>query len=614
MADIPSKPITRKETYLAAIAGQDVKVPDYPITREEAYLAEIAKNGTGGGGTYAILGSYDTVEELEAAHPTGKAGDAYLVGDPSHVYVWLVDDEEWQDGGEFAAIEGPEGPEGPAGADGKDGTDGKDGKDGTDGAPGQDGIGIKNVAVNTSNHLIVTKDDDTTEDAGEIDVSVPIDDTNPAPDKVFSSEKIMSEVFQYERDVTTRYLKVDPDIAVSNISSTEDVYLFDNENVAYISDIAETTNKSVTYKVKDGLIYMNGTASGGFYISVDVKIPSSWAGSAVIGTLEIVSGSVTGANIKLRLPCTYMSGSTEKQMALMQGTYGSLQMISVTQTAPDIQIQSGAACSNLVLRPYFALRNDANKDTSITPRPTAMRTVVSGTIAGKTGTLMTMNGADFTAHVTSRNPLSVLFGKRMALCGTSIAYGHSGDSFGYTIGENENMTFDKFAWGTARMASSSPVISIVDQVASMTKGYDYILVEGGINDALNGVTLGSLTEGFDATLDTSTAMGALETICKTLVQNYPSAKKLFILCHKCTNASCVPYAVQDTFFEAMITALVKWNIPYIDIRKFPLCAYTVAIGQQFFGSDFGNGGSLHPNHAGYALGYVDQITAKMKEI
>lgn len=45
---------------------------------------------------------------------------------------------------------------------------GIDGQDGQDGAKGDDGLGIKSVAVNSSNHLIVTYDDDTTEDAGEI--------------------------------------------------------------------------------------------------------------------------------------------------------------------------------------------------------------------------------------------------------------------------------------------------------------------------------------------------------------------------------------------------------------------------------------------------------------
>lgn len=47
---LPDNPITRKEMYLAKIAGQEVSIPDVPITREEAYLDEIAKNGGGGGG------------------------------------------------------------------------------------------------------------------------------------------------------------------------------------------------------------------------------------------------------------------------------------------------------------------------------------------------------------------------------------------------------------------------------------------------------------------------------------------------------------------------------------------------------------------------------------
>lgn len=51
MADIPNKPETRKEAYLAAMVGQNVDLPPYPMTREEAYLNEIAKNGGGSGGT-----------------------------------------------------------------------------------------------------------------------------------------------------------------------------------------------------------------------------------------------------------------------------------------------------------------------------------------------------------------------------------------------------------------------------------------------------------------------------------------------------------------------------------------------------------------------------------
>lgn len=53
--DVPSKPINRKEQYLAKIAGQGTEIPAYPITREEAYLNEIAKSGGGGTTDYEDL-------------------------------------------------------------------------------------------------------------------------------------------------------------------------------------------------------------------------------------------------------------------------------------------------------------------------------------------------------------------------------------------------------------------------------------------------------------------------------------------------------------------------------------------------------------------------------
>lgn len=70
------------------------------------------------------------------------------------------------------------------------GAPGADGQNGQDGADGEDGVGIASVSVNASNHLIVTKTDDTTQDAGEINVAVPIDDTTAASNKVYSSQKV----------------------------------------------------------------------------------------------------------------------------------------------------------------------------------------------------------------------------------------------------------------------------------------------------------------------------------------------------------------------------------------------------------------------------------------
>lgn len=72
------------------------------------------------GTSFIVMGRYDTLEELQQAHPTGELGYAYAVGDETDnvVYIWDIDLEAWN---EIGDIVGPEGPEGPAGADGADG-------------------------------------------------------------------------------------------------------------------------------------------------------------------------------------------------------------------------------------------------------------------------------------------------------------------------------------------------------------------------------------------------------------------------------------------------------------------------------------------------------------
>ena len=48
-----------------------------------------------------ILDRYATLAELEAAHPTGNSGDAYMVGD--HLYIWSVSTSAWVDAGTLSS-------------------------------------------------------------------------------------------------------------------------------------------------------------------------------------------------------------------------------------------------------------------------------------------------------------------------------------------------------------------------------------------------------------------------------------------------------------------------------------------------------------------------------
>ena len=52
----------------------------------------------------SILGNYDTLAQLQAAHPTGSASNAYMVG--KNIYVWNVQYNQWRDAGQFKGDDG----------------------------------------------------------------------------------------------------------------------------------------------------------------------------------------------------------------------------------------------------------------------------------------------------------------------------------------------------------------------------------------------------------------------------------------------------------------------------------------------------------------------------
>lgn len=93
------------------------------------------------GNDFVIKGLYATLAALEAAHPTGSAGDAYAVGTDSSnvVYIWDVDATDWVNIGSIQGPQGTQGPTGPTGPQGPKGDTGSVGPTGATGATGPQG-------------------------------------------------------------------------------------------------------------------------------------------------------------------------------------------------------------------------------------------------------------------------------------------------------------------------------------------------------------------------------------------------------------------------------------------------------------------------------------------
>lgn len=93
------------------------------------------------GRSFTILSRYDTLLELQNAHPQGEAGDAYAVGtvDDFIVYHWDVEAENWASLGRLQGPTGAQGPTGPTGPQGPKGDTGAQGPQGIQGEIGPQG-------------------------------------------------------------------------------------------------------------------------------------------------------------------------------------------------------------------------------------------------------------------------------------------------------------------------------------------------------------------------------------------------------------------------------------------------------------------------------------------
>lgn len=110
-------------------------------------------NGKDGqdGKSFTVSAQYASEADMLAKHPTGKAGDAYLVTVPEdngdgtttdyvHTFIWLSEDNKYGDAGRIQGVKGDKGDKGDPGTDGKDGVQGPQGETGPQGKQGVQGL------------------------------------------------------------------------------------------------------------------------------------------------------------------------------------------------------------------------------------------------------------------------------------------------------------------------------------------------------------------------------------------------------------------------------------------------------------------------------------------
>lgn len=214
-----------------------------------------------------------------------------------------------------------------------------------------------------------------------------------------------------------------------------------------------------------------------------------------------------------------------------------------------------------------------------------------------------------------------LYRKKLCVDGDSIMFG-AGSSGGFAkiIGENNEMTISNIAVSGGTIASETYFPDkvtkrhwICDTIKNIPSDADYILFDGGVNDSSETANLGAITNGFSATLDTTTFCGAMESICKWLVINRPTAKIGYVIVHKMAGnyTSEYPQSGDKDMYASAIKICKKWGIPYIDLNTTVPPLKDVQSLRDVYTA---NADGWHPNELGYKTYYVPKIEAWMKTL
>ena len=214
--------------------------------------------------------------------------------------------------------------------------------------------------------------------------------------------------------------------------------------------------------------------------------------------------------------------------------------------------------------------------------------------------------------------INPLYGKKLSVDGDSICAG-AGYKGGYAkiIGERNNMTVQNLAVGGGTLATETYSSNgsarhwISSSMDSLSEDADYIIIEGGLNDA---ESLGVITDGYDSSLDQTTFCGASETICKKLISKFHGKKYGFIIAHRYGGFN---YAIEGGRVQLLIQIFEKWGIPYLDLnRLLPdfQKLYNSTIPELKLVSTTYFVDSEHPNEQGYNKYFCDKIEEWMKSL
>jgi len=201
---------------------------------------------------------------------------------------------------------------------------------------------------------------------------------------------------------------------------------------------------------------------------------------------------------------------------------------------------------------------------------------------------------------------SVLHEKSALFVGDSISCGSQDNSLYYRawagrIGSVNEMDYVNASVSGASCSTTRPSKRIVSQLMSNgDRAFDYVILHGGVNDAWDTETVGTVSEGFSPqSFDTSTFAGGLEEMFYQATRLFPNARLGYIINFKAPSCTKGTVSNMSAYVAVAKQICEKWDMPYLNLYEDEeFCNNVLKVTTNEFLPDY-----IHPNAAGYDLIY-----------
>lgn len=514
-------------------SGQDCFSPIASVAQTEdgAVITITDKDGTT---TATIANGKDGKDGADGA--PGAKGDKGDKGDPGEKGeqgIQGIPGEKGEKGDTGApgadgakGDKGDTGATGPQGEPGKDGADGQPGKDGKDGEPGKDGADGKSAYEYAKDGGYTGTED---EFARKIAQEIPTVLPNP--------HSLIINGRSYDGSTAVEM----------NIAGGGEMVLSDN-----LFDKSTAVLGKAWYHSSSGTQLTDAAEFYAGYVEL------RGAGTYRTKMAENYHGESYGTRVPLMTADkTWIKNITGTVTDTGDNTAWDLEF-----TVSQSDIDSGAA-----YYPITVYKNNIDTVMAVKDRDYPTEYIPYGYI-------------EIGTDVDSAGLLSnVLYEKTAVFLGDSICAGDiegsEYDGYGWAglIGEANGMAWKNYGrnGGTITpiesvVAQSRDLSSQVDLALADHPNADYVIFEGGTNDAytLKEAGLGEISDDF-ATFDTSTFSGAMESLILKILTAFPNAQVGYIVAQKMGNPPYTTANIQRKYFDRAVEICQKWGIPVIDL-------------------------------------------------